>query len=328
MGRIVTIILIAVTASSSCAQEWRHFEKAQNRYVDIRYQSRHLQAASILSAEGDRFVRQLAGELGLKTPDTPIPVILDPQAPGRNEVYPTPRWINGFYRPDDGIIVLKTVKSLNRSQENELVTVFKHEIVHALIDRNRLDIPLWMEEGIAQSYTRGFTILDGRRLLGVSGKDMQSLLSDASFREPETAPVAYAMACGAVSYLRELGRDNFRKLIHELSSKPTDRAFVAVYGTSLDTFLVMFRESFLSRYTVLSLIVSDEGLLILLSVLAVILLVMRRIRTGRKLKQLEDPGSLHPADPTRLHGEDILPFENGNHSQSREEPEDPESFWN
>lgn len=324
MNRRITFFLLMLFAGMAATQEWDQLERAQNRFVDIRYAERNLQAASLLSAEGDRFVRQLAGELGLDTPERPIPVILDPQAAGRNEVYPTPRWINGFYRPDDGIIVLKTVKSLNRWKENELLSVFKHEIVHALIDYNGVDLPLWLEEGIAQNYTRGFTLLDGRRLLGVSGNKMKSLLADDAFRQPETAPMAYAMACGAVAYLRELGRENLRQLIHRLDKETMDRAFVSVYGTSVDTFLIMFRESFLSRYTMLSLLVSDEGLLLLLSLLAVVLLVMRRIRTGRKLKQLEDSGSLHPADPTRLEADGLFPIEDPERSGTKEEKDNPD----
>ena len=276
---------------------------AENKYFTIYYPPRYVNTADLLSAEVDRFARQFCGELGIERPDKPIPVILDPHST-KGEIYPSPRWVNGFYRLSDKTIVLKTIARMNRQQESELITVFRHEAVHALLDVKKRNLPRWMEEGLAQSFSRGFTFWDGRLLLQVPRDERIPLLEDSAFQKEETARFAYPLAAGAMAYLRELGTENLRLLVDACQTMPFQQAFTSVYGSNLTLFMLMFEESFLSRYTLFSLLVSDEGMLTLLSILALILLVARRIRIQRKLNRLDDGIPTLESAPLQLGGFD------------------------
>lgn len=262
-------------------------QEAKNKYFTIHYPPRYLHTATILSAEADRFAQGFCGELRIQRPSKPIPVILDPHA-AKGEIYPAPRWVNGFYDPSDGTIVLKTLERLNRRQEAELLTVFRHEAVHALLDLEDRGLPRWLEEGLAQTFSSGFTIWDGRLLLQVPRGEMAALLRESAFTSGDTARLAYPLAAGATAYLRELGGHNLRILLDRCRTMPFQQAFTSVYGTNQKIFLLMFRESFLSRYTITSLLVTDEGLLTMLSILALVLLSARHVRIRRRLARLDD----------------------------------------
>jgi len=259
------------------------FLASRNKYFTIYYRIDQLHAAAVLSRESDAFARRFCGELGLVLPADPVPVYLDPGAPGRNEVFPSPRWIAGYYEPTTGRIVLKTVHGPGRFLEDELVTVFQHEAVHAILHRNRLHLPRWLEEGIAQTWSRGFTFSDGRRLLGINRNRVDDLLADTAFQSPETARWAYPLSAGLVSYLREQGSANLQLLLDRIPERGLDSAFRSVYGADPAWMILLFREDFLARYTLPHLLISDGGTFLLIAIFAVLVLILRRIQSHRRL---------------------------------------------
>ncbi|NOZ12517.1 MAG: hypothetical protein GXO69_02575 [Acidobacteria bacterium] len=262
------------------------FLASENRYFTIYYREKNVRLAAILSADSDSFARRFCSELGLKKPTTPIPVYIDPANKGKSEIFPSPRWVNGFYDPAKQIIVIKTARQLGRGAESEILVVFRHEAVHAILHANIARIPRWLDEGLAQSFSRGFTIGDGRTLLGIPVKNFRNYLSESAFLHENTAKLAYPLSCGLVSYLRELGRAPLTVFLKRLNETDLETAFDSAYGVPLSFFFHMFRENYLSRYTLFSLIVSDEGLFGVMTLLAVILLLVQKVRNHRKLIRL------------------------------------------
>lgn len=274
--------------SSALPVSSTRFLVSENRYFTVFYREKNVRLAAILSADSDGFARRFCSELGLEKPATPIPVYIDPANKGKSEVFPAPRWVNGFYDSRKNIIVIKTARQLGRGAEAEILLVFRHEAVHAILHANISHIPRWLDEGLAQSFSRGFTIRDGRALLGLPTKRFRQYLPDAAFRQEETARLAYPLSCGLVSYLRELGRAPLTVFLERLNQMDMETAFDSAYGIHLSFFFYMFRENYLSRYTLLNLIVSDEGLFGLMTLLAVVLLLVQKIRNRRKLIRLEE----------------------------------------
>ncbi len=270
------------------------FLASKNRYFTIYYRKENVRLAAILSADSDSFARRFCSELGLQKPISPIPVYIDPSNKGKSEVFPSPRWFNGFYDPVKRLIVIKTARQLGRGAESEILVVFRHEAVHAILHANITHIPRWLDEGLAQSFSRGFTIGDGRTLLRLPVKNFRNYLSESAFLHENTAKLAYPLSCGLVSYLRELGRTPLTVFLKRLNKTDLETAFGSAYGIQLSFFFYMFRENYLSRYTLFSLIVSDEGLFGILTLLAVILLLVQKIRNRRKLVRLgkEDEAEL------------------------------------
>jgi len=262
------------------------FLASENRYFTIYYREENVRLAAILSADSDSFARRFCSELGLRKPARPIPVYIDPSNKGKSEVFPSPRWVNGFFEPGKRIIVIKTARQLGRGAESEILTVFRHEAVHAILHDNIPLIPRWLDEGLAQSFSRGFTINDGRTLLGLPVKHFRQLMPESAFQKESTAKLAYPLSCGLVSYLRELGRPPLTIFLKRLKNMDMETAFDSAYGIHMSFFFYMFRENYLSRYTLLNLIVSDEGLFGLMTLLAVVLLLVQKVRNHRKLIRL------------------------------------------
>ncbi|PJB76677.1 MAG: hypothetical protein CO090_10385 [Acidobacteria bacterium CG_4_9_14_3_um_filter_49_7] len=262
------------------------FLASENRYFTVYYREENVRLAAILSADSDSFARRFCGELGLRKPARPIPVYIDPSNKGKSEVFPSPRWVNGFFEPGKRIIVIKTARQLGRGAESEILTVFRHEAVHAILHDNIPRIPRWLDEGLAQSFSRGFTINDGRTLLGLPVKHFRQLMHESAFQKESTAKLAYPLSCGLVSYLRELGRPPLTVFLKRLKNMDMETAFDSAYGIHMSFFFYMFLENYLSRYTLLNLIVSDEGLFGLMTLLAVVLLLVQKVRNRRKLRRL------------------------------------------
>ncbi len=285
----VALLILGFTASAfslTRPASKKGFLASENRYFTVYYREKNIRLAAILSGDSDSFARRFCSELGLKKPSHPIPVYIDPANRGKSEVFPSPRWVNGFYDPEKCIIVIKTARQLGRGAEAEILVVFRHEAVHAMLHANISHIPRWLDEGLAQSFSRGFTVRDGRTLLSIPVNSFRKYLPETAFQQEETARLAYPLSCGLVGYLRELGRKPLIVFLKRLNRMDLETAFDSAYGIHLSFFFYMFRENYLSRYTMLNLIVSDEGLFGLLTLLAVILLLVQKIRNRRKLIRL------------------------------------------
>jgi hypothetical protein len=270
------------------AENKTEFLISNNKYFTVYYHQNQLSFVSKLVLEGDSFIKRFCNETELQKPKKPIKVYLDPKIPGENEAFPVPNWIQGFYNPKTKIIVIKTNKEYSVWRENTFLTVFKHEIVHAIVDSNHYSIPRWFDEGLATSFSKGFTISDGRALLSVNKKTLINFLDEKYFNNKTNAHIAYPLACGIVSYLRETGNTNISRILTLTKQYDLYTAFSSTMGIPFDTFFDIFKEDFLSKYTVASLLISEQGFYALMVLLAIYAIFKKRFNYKKRLKEMEE----------------------------------------
>jgi len=125
------------------------------------------------------------------------------------------------------------------SSGDQLADVVAHElshmVVHQRIDRDYLDLPLWLDEGLAM-YTEGPLDDDEQALLdkAVAEDDLMSVKSLTSFPgQAERVPLAYAESRDIVAFLIEThGIDEFQLFLDTIADGDTspDEALQEVYG--------------------------------------------------------------------------------------------------
>ena len=284
MRKIIIVLCLFTILFQPKAED---FYISRNKYFDIYYKKKQLKLVQQLVIECDSFLDRFCNKYGLKKPEKPIKVYLNPEYKFENEAYPFSLSIAGAYFPETDTIVLKNTNPFDSENINDVFIVFKHETVHAILRKNNLNIPLWFNEGLAVFNSRGFSIWDGRELLGINKKKFKSYLKPESFRNPVTAPVSYSLACGLVGYMESYGDNTMRALFKNLKEYDFKASFSAAFGVDFDFFLLMFRDDFLSRYTAFNLILSFKGLGGILFFLSIIIALTRYFRNRKRLKLME-----------------------------------------
>ncbi len=266
------------------------FFVSKNKYFDIYYKKHNLKLVQQLVIDCDSFLERVCNKYGLKKPEKPIKVYINPEYKFKNEAFPFNLKIAGAYFPDRKEIVLKTTKPFDSDFTSDIFIVFKHETMHAIIDLNKLKIPLWFNEGLAVFNSRGFSIWDGRELLGINKKKLKNYLNPQSFHNPVNAPISYSLACGIVSYMESYGNKNMEKLFKNLQNGYDFKtSFTAAFGIDFKFFLLMFRDDFLSKYTMFNLIISFKGLGGIIFFLSIIIAIVRYYRNKKRIeKMIED----------------------------------------
>jgi len=243
-----------------------------------------------LVVDCDSFLERVCNKYGLKKPEKPIDVYINPDYRFKNEAYPFNLKIAGAYFPDRKTIVLKTTKPFDTDFTSDVFIVFKHEVVHAIIDLNKIRIPLWLNEGLAVFNSRGFSLWDGRELLGINKKNFRDYLKPQSFRNSVDSSISYSLACGIVSYMESYGINNMQIFFKNLQKGYDFKtSFSAAFGIDFNFFLLMFRDDFLSRYTMFNLIISFKGLGGIIFFLSIIITFLRYFRNKKRIdKMLEE----------------------------------------
>lgn len=150
-----------------------------------------------------------------------------------------------YARPEEGLIVLFLAPI--RTSGIPIASVLKHEVCHLLLhDAVGVDrLPRWLDEGIAQWVSGGFSELAAPRrpffLPGaiLSGTDIP--LGELVSRFPGTerdVRLAYEKSRSVVETLLETGGvERLSLLLRALSrGDPVEKAFRNVYGTTLEEF--------------------------------------------------------------------------------------------
>jgi len=217
----------------------------------------------------------------------PITVYINPDYKFKNEAYPFALQIAGAYFPMKKTIVLRTTRPFDPNLASDIFIVFKHEVAHAIVDLNGLNIPLWLNEGLAVFNSRGFSIWDGRELLGINKKKFKEYLTPQSFHDPITAPVSYSLACGLVGYMESFGVETMQVFFQNIK-KGYDfyTAFFAAFGIDFNFFLLMFRDDFLSKYTAFNLIISFKGLGGIIFFFSIIVAIIRYFRNKKRIQKM------------------------------------------
>jgi hypothetical protein len=153
----------------------------------------------------------------------------------------TPRWIAGFARSSEGVIVIFPARSLSYPYDS-LDDVVRHEIAHVLIARaaGHRPVPRWFHEGLALIAERSWGFGDRTRVaFALTGTRWSSGELAAAFGEGAArAQAAYALSGALVrDVLQRHGADAGARILTRMAAGDNfDTAFAAVTGATIDTY--------------------------------------------------------------------------------------------
>jgi len=200
-----------------------------------------------------------------------------------------PSWVIAFAVPHQSTIYLispRVAKSLSDTRK-----VFVHELAHIFNHQISPQLPLWLNEGLVMWVSGEERLRDNIWLSFAALTNSFLRLRDIDYHFPEErhkSGLAYAESRNSVIYIVEVyGMDGLRRLLSEVhTTGDVDLAFKKSFGVSYerfdDDFLVFLR----SRFRWLAIL--GEGLpfwILLLSLFLVVYVVKRR-RTRRRLEAL------------------------------------------
>lgn len=166
-----------------------------------------------------------------------------------------PRWVAGVAHPPSGEILI--ARHGPDGAPSDLEELLKHEMAHVILHRavGGADIPRWMHEGVAESFTGTISLARAQALavavFGPGVGDLEAIEKQFRSTDPKQASTAYAAARDFVSFLRSYD-DNGMKLRQVLtemeSGKSVEAAFVRAYGKALPELVAEWRAGLPGRF--------------------------------------------------------------------------------
>lgn len=280
LHRLVTISLLLILVSYSSA-ETLSLQSGNLILTSDKGDSQLLQSAIQLIQKEEQYFQAVFG-LSL---DKPLHIwfYYNPDAVG-TRLHAVPYWSGGIARSGSEIHIF----GRNR---NQWLFTLKHELFHSLLGQNDVDLPVWLNEGLAQWYA-GQQDWGGFMELGTStarGRliplvDLDVILSFNHKR----ASLAYAQSLDATRFLlKRQGESILPYLLRKGDLGFRDR-FKAETGEDLIDFEIAWRESLEARFWFFK-ISTIPGVLWALSPLIVILAwFLKRQRGKKKLEEWEN----------------------------------------
>jgi hypothetical protein len=189
---------------------------------------------------------QAASWLGIEPSSGRVEVHLVPDHDAMTREAPgAPSWAVAVTLPH-GAMVFR-LDLVDRTLANSLDLVLKHETVHFLLDRGRVHLPRWFEEGLCVFHA-GAAYLDMDTTLervASAGRLPRFASADRLFRgEAREAALGYRVGQRAVEeYVRRFGDEAVRGLVRAAArGAPFPDAFEEATGESLEAFERRWRE--------------------------------------------------------------------------------------
>lgn len=200
-----------------------------------------------------------------------------------SRLHALPYWSGGMARAGSEILIY----GRNR---NQWLSTLKHELFHALLGQNEVNIPVWMNEGLAQWHAGqmnwgGFMELGAATARGqlIPLIDMDVILSFNHKR----ASLAYAQSLDAVRFLIKRQGETILPYLLRSDDLSFKERFKAETGEDLINFEIAWRESLEERFWFFK-ISQIPGVLWAISPLIVILAwYLKRRRGKRKIQEWE-----------------------------------------
>jgi hypothetical protein len=256
-------------------------------------------------------VLQITGVVGFTQP---IRVVLAPE--GSELARNVPGWVSGYALGSKRVIVLFPAR-VHSYPDRNLATLVHHEVAHVLVAqaaRGR-PVPRWFNEGVATVAAREWGLEDrARYAMGVLGARPHSTQDlDASF-EGNGAQVtrAYALSAAFVRFIqRRYGSSAPAMVLDGLARDLTfDDAFYRATGDSLRQAEQIFFEKEAFWTTWVPFLTSTGALWMAITILALIAIHRRRVRSRQMLEAWEEEDAAMSIDslrPTsRNHSNDIV----------------------
>jgi hypothetical protein len=222
--------------------------------------------------------------VGVVDPGAPITIVLATE--DLELARQTPRWIAGFARANEGLIVIFPARSLSYPYDS-LDDVVRHEIAHVLIARaaGGRPVPRWFHEGLALVAERSWGVEDRTRVaLALTGQRWSTVEVDAAFDGGgRKTSAAYAVSGALVRELmRRQGVEAPARILARLAAgERFEAAFVAVTNETVPSYEDRFwRTGWWSD--VLSFLTSSVLLWLVVTFLGVYAIRTRRARNAAR----------------------------------------------
>ena len=223
---------------------------------------------------------------------TPIRVVL--AAENSRLAREVPEWVSGFARGSEAVIVLFPAR-VHSYPDRNLRTLVHHEVTHVLVAqaaRGR-PVPRWFNEGVATVAAREWGIEDRARfaMAVLGGRPRSARDLDASFRGSGPQVVrAYALSAAFVRFLqRRYGASAPAMVLEGVAGDlDFDEAFRRATGDSLANAEQVFFEKDAFWNTWLPFLTSTGALWMAITILALIAIRRRRVRSNQMLEAWED----------------------------------------
>ncbi|MBL7025143.1 MAG: hypothetical protein ISR87_06765 [Candidatus Marinimicrobia bacterium] len=203
-------------------------------------------------------------------------------------LHATPYWSAGMARSGSEIAIFGR-------DRNQWLTILKHELFHALLGQNEVNIPVWLNEGLAQWHAGqmdwgGFMELGGATARGnlIPLVDLDVILSFNHKR----ASLAYGQALDATRFLIKRQGESILPYLLRADDLGFRERFKAETGEDLVDFEIAWREDLEARFWFFK-ISRIPGALWAISPLIVVLAWYLKKRKGKKkLDEWEEEESL------------------------------------
>lgn len=163
---------------------------------------------------------------GYAVPPTPIEVVFYPTEEFRQVIPGGPEWAEGIF--DGRLRIPVHPDFLRQSGHERLVTILRHELVHALnfLQAHQRTLPVWFEEGVAQHLACRGRACGGFDFGASPGQFLPASHFEKSFIELDTvaAGQAYRQSLYLVRMLvQRFGAESLKTMTqHVISHPPTD----------------------------------------------------------------------------------------------------------
>ena len=169
-------------------------------------------------------------------------------------------------------------------------TTLKHELVHIVLAQNKINLPVWMEEGLAQTFANESGWQSFSTLSNAVAHGTLLPLSDLDhlpgFSRPR-ALLAYAEASHAVAFfIDRYGDDMVPRLLHAPQQSFRER-FQSATGETLADFEIAWREALPREFWFARLTAVPAWLWVLMPLLVIAGFLRKFVRGRQKMKQWE-----------------------------------------
>ena len=290
---VIAAVLAVVPPDSDALTSKSKRLTLDNYGVTIDYDAKDEKIAGEVASIFEARIPRVSGELGLSTV-RPFRVFLVPDMNDYQEKvgFRLPSWGIAFAFMDNQIMLVDVKRAANAW--NSLDDVISHELSHLLLAQRveKVRMPLWFMEGLAQWQAREWSILDNWRLMeAVWGRRAPGLIQISHALPPEQsrAQDAYRVAYAAFQYRFDKEMEDIPAFLDDVNRfGDFSEAFEAFWGETEYEYSRRFSGHLVSRYKS-GLMLFQTGPLFTMMALLFLLVALRTwIRNRRKMRELED----------------------------------------
>lgn len=259
--------------------------------ITIDYRAGDERVAKEVASIFERRTPGLARELGLGAVRA-FHVVLVPDIREYEERigFTLPPWGVAFAFPQNGLVLVDVKRATDAW--NSLDKVIPHETSHMLLVQRvpGVRMPLWFVEGLAQWQAREWSVVESWRLMESVWNNSAPRLGDMVYAVPSAerrAREAYRVAYAAFQHRFDKRMDRLSGFLDEVARRGDfGEAFEAWWGEEEAAYTARFAKHLESKYKSGLMLFQTGPLFTLLSVLFVLVVASKWLRTRSKLRRM------------------------------------------